>query len=205
MTLVSNHLSAEEIVDLIDGELALTRAAHPRSCQGCADRVAEIRRLAGMVNIAPVPEPSPLFWERFSARVASAIRTEPAPRVRGISGLWVRRLLPFAATASIVVALLVGLLPGHALNRARSGGTAAGGSPSIDAARLATLTEDASWGEVADFMENVGAGDAESTLLDPGPGSADEAAMSLSSQEREELVRLLRAELGRASDSSLNP
>jgi anti-sigma factor RsiW len=194
------HLSAEEFVDLVDGKLSASRLAHVPSCSACQGRLADLRRLAEVVRADSAPEPSPLFWERFSARVSDAIRSEPAPSPRWMSGFWVRRLLPFAATGVIVVGLVAGLLPTGSGHRPASGGAksashGAAGVPDVVAQQPVAADEDAPWGLVAELTGSVDSSQVENTSLDPEPGSADEASLQLSGLERQELVRLLRAEL----------
>ncbi len=202
------HLSAEELVDALDATLPALRSAHLASCEACRERAGDLRRLADVARNAKVPEPSPLFWDRFSARVSAAIRTEPAPSQRGLILDWTRRVAPFAATAVIVVALVAGLLPRGTSPHTPAVSTGSGSAPVLDAAgsgadALMGPTEDPSWTLVTELSASVSADQVENTAFDPKPGSADQAATQLSGQERRELVRLLRAELRGSATPSL--
>jgi hypothetical protein len=203
------HLSAEELVDLLDGALSKGRAGHVSSCEACHDRLSELRRLAGIVTQASVPEPSPLFWDRFSARVSESVRAEPSHSPRWLDGFWVRRLVPFAATAVVVVGLVAGLLPRGTVRPREPGGatSASGGSgaPARDVNASLAADDDGPWSLVAELSASVGADQVENTSLDPELGSADEAAKQLSGQERLELVRLLKVELKESSSLSPEP
>ncbi len=194
------HLTPGELVDLLDGHLSAARSSHAGSCETCRARAEDLRGMAEVTRHADVPEPSPLFWDRFSARVAETIRAEPAPSSWRRSLDWSRRAVPFAATAIIVVGLVAGLIPKWAPRRPAIGVVTSVSLPAVngavgEAVSLAGSGDDSSWRFVTELSGTMAADQVENTSLDPNPGSADEAAEQLSGLERRELVRLLKAEL----------
>ncbi len=108
--LAETHLNDTQLLDAADGSLDRTpdpaASAHLADCRACADRVSELRSMIESAASLEVPEPSPLFWEHFPARVSRAI--DAAPRQAG----WLnasRWLWGSAATAAVVMVLM--LLP----------------------------------------------------------------------------------------------
>ena len=73
------HLTPDEFVDAADGTLETGRLRHVEQCERCRQRLETLVEALQMGAAGPVPEPSPLFWEHFSARVRNAIAAEPAP------------------------------------------------------------------------------------------------------------------------------
>jgi len=107
------HLTPEELIDLSEGAGTEGGAAHLRACESCRGEVAALQAAMSSAASVDVPEPSPLFWDYFSARVQEAVAAEPAP-ARG----WARAaaLLPprlswalsgVAVAAAVVVAMYV--------------------------------------------------------------------------------------------------
>jgi hypothetical protein len=78
-----SHLSREELVDSLDGPLPAARQAHADACPRCAAERASLARVVQEMSLADVPEPSPLFWDRLSARVRESLAAEPAPATAG--------------------------------------------------------------------------------------------------------------------------
>lgn len=102
------HLSDEEAFDVVDGALAPDRLRHVESCALCSKRVEELRTTVALVQDVPVPEPSPLFWDHLSARVAEAVRERSGDHESAVPGAisW-RRFWRFAVPCSAAVASLV--------------------------------------------------------------------------------------------------
>src|SRR5262245_36949809 len=75
------HLSRVEFVDLIDASPALPaeRAQHVETCQQCREHAEMLRAMRSLAAADETPEPSPLFWDHFSARVTEQLRREPVP------------------------------------------------------------------------------------------------------------------------------
>jgi hypothetical protein len=149
------------------------------------------------------PEPSPLFWEHFSARVRSAIDDQPADATRLGWWRWPSWALGSLAAAAAVAALTVvgpsrtqppAPIPeaerevaamSEAGPRALSGEEPVGEDWSVVREMAAEL----------DYDDVTRLGDA------VRPGAADAGVAQLSVDERRELVRLLQEELRRAQQS----
>ncbi len=77
---MTSHLDPEELIAAIDGDLDPARQAHADACDTCRAAIADVQRSIETAQIAvDVPEPSPLFWDYFSARVRDATRGGRAP------------------------------------------------------------------------------------------------------------------------------
>jgi hypothetical protein len=184
------HLAPEELIDAIDGTLTAARRAHLDTCVRCRDEVASLHTLVEDARISEVPEPSPLFWDHFSARVHAAIAEDAAaPR----TSRWFEWpvLAPIATLAFIVVALVSVVPLGEELP-APEQRVALAASPSMDEP-IASV--DAEWMFLADLMSDLEVDAGPDTGIFARPGSADAAVLQLSSGEQQELMRLLREEL----------
>jgi len=94
---MTKHLSAPQFVDALDARVAPDVQAHLDACAACAEQLAGLR---GTVTRAAeqrdVPEPSPLFWDHFSARVREAVSAEPVP-----VPFWVQWWRPIVALSAM--------------------------------------------------------------------------------------------------------
>ena len=70
------HFTDVEFVDLVDGTLAPARARHLDACETCRASASAIRETLSRAANVEIPEPSPLFWDHFSARVQEGVRAE---------------------------------------------------------------------------------------------------------------------------------
>ena len=102
-----NHLHDAEFVDLVDGTLPVERQAHAATCDTCRITSEALRATLAATAHDPAPEPSPLFWQHFAARVNAAIDT-PAAAAGG--SWWSRPRLAVAGFGAIVVAVLALML-----------------------------------------------------------------------------------------------
>src|SRR5262245_19463877 len=75
-----SHLTERELVDVIDGALPPERQAHADACATCRGEIASLRAMLDEALTADVPEPSPLFWEHFSARVREGVQQATVER-----------------------------------------------------------------------------------------------------------------------------
>src|SRR5512142_275611 len=73
---MTTHLADVLLVELAEGG-----GSHPHlaECARCRAQVAELRGVIDTTSRVDVPEPSPLFWDHFAARVVAKIETEAAP------------------------------------------------------------------------------------------------------------------------------
>jgi anti-sigma factor RsiW len=189
-----NHLGPEEIVDAVDGALLGERSAHLAGCALCRHHMETLRAMLADVQASAVPEPSPLFWTHFTERVREAIDNDASPRMAWLP-VWAgwRVLAPTGALALLIVALMTAV-PHRTTPTSTDLATL-----DLDAdfdAQPAALGE-ASWQFVSDLVDELDLDDSPQGSFVVIPGTIDQAAHDLGPSEREELLRLLRAELGR--------
>ena len=187
-----SHLTPAEIVDALDGTLPAARQTHARECATCARDVVALGRLLAETRRVEMPEPSPLFWDRFSDRVRAAIAAEPVEQPRRAWFAW-PILAPIASLALVLIAL------GAAISRDRIAiAPAAGRTAAVATVEDAThdATIEAVWALASDLL-NVDANVPESEIA-IAPGSAERAVAYLSSDEQLELMRLIQEELGKS-------
>lgn len=186
-----NHLSSDELVDLVEGTIGAERLAHVQRCAACGVQAEQLRTVLRDAKALSVPEPSPLFWQHFSARVNAALAADEAPRPQWLPAWFGWRVLaPLAALALMVFALATSV-PRDMVPTQSADVTAAGAS--ID---LASVGEQ-EWAVLSEIVGPVdldAAQDAGIVRL----GDAERAALQLSAAEQRELVRLLEAEINKA-------
>lgn len=200
---MTRHLSPDELVDLADGTRAESSAAHLRDCERCRRQVADLRVALRAAASVDVPEPSPLFWDHFSARVGDAVRAEGALQPRRRADVLVMPRLGLPLWAGVVAALVIAAVIGVRLLAP---------APAPPSASLAVqpmlpstvtvpadgaLTDDPTLGLVADLAQEAemdweSAGEAGLTIH---PGATDKVVADLDAGERRELQRLLKEEL----------
>jgi len=197
------HLSDDVLVDLAEG--GRTGFDHLETCAVCRARVQAMRQTMGLLQADRVPEPSPLFWDHLSERVARAVREEAIP-----PGSWwtvARWNWSVAAAAAIIVAVVV-IIP---IQRKRGSVTGSDFSVAISSPRAghdnAGNADDVSWaladaGESWQIVEGAAADLDLKGTQDAGifvrAGSIDRELLMLSDQERRDLVRVIQAELDRS-------
>ncbi len=197
------HLSPEQLIDLAEGTRSESSAPHLGQCDACRRQLAETRAMIATAAEVAVPEPSPLFWDHFSARVHEAIAAAPAPRRFG----WLdararpRLALPLwagAAAAIVLVALLATRLGAPHVPVASPDVSALGDIAMFDPSGedgSATALDDLSLGLMADLASVEAWNDAAGGGLDTHASVADQAVHGLTDGERRELQRLLRDEM----------
>jgi hypothetical protein len=75
---MTKHLSPEEFVDALEGTASSVSATHLRECESCRAELADMRSVLDDARAVEASEPSPLFWDHFSARVKGATLQEPS-------------------------------------------------------------------------------------------------------------------------------
>ena len=200
---VMAHLTNIDLVDATEPEVPPRVAAHLAECDRCRRRVADLsatRLLAGDVD---EPEPSPLFWPLFAARVSAAVRDDagnhdrrwwavPAPRWKWAAAAGAAALLIVSAAVALQRAPGTPAAPVQvAADRPVNPG---GGAEPADA-EPGLAGGDGTWPLVADAGEDVDWDVASAAGLGPAPGSAEGAVEDLSEAERRELARLLERAL----------
>ena len=182
------HLTADELLDAMEGVLAAGRRPHLERCGDCRRQLAALSKTLSETQSVGVPEPSPLFWQHFSERVRTSIEAEPV-RAGGWGGGLRWQALALGGLTLIVMALVFAIpvrddrLP----------------ESSVSGTGLA-LSDD-SWALVADMVGDVDWDTAHAAGVVPRPGTVEQALLELTPQEQQELTRLLNAELRRAKKS----
>ncbi len=206
-----NHLSRDELLDAVEGGDG--RREHLESCAWCRQEVEALAGVLKDVAATDMPEPSPLFWEHFSARVSEAVRHEPsapglprrgAPWRAAANRLRHARLSPGwrLAVAAVGVLAIVAALAVR-LDRPDSPASVASREPAtspapsqwVSADETGTPADEESWLVFSALATE--ADPAGSSFSSPAPGVADGAVLEMTDEERGELVRLLTAELAR--------
>src|SRR4051812_25341843 len=95
------HLQPGEFVDLAEGTRTASSAPHLAGCEACRQQLAELKAMMSAASDVAVPEPSPLFWEHFSARVREAVEEDGVP-ARSF-WTWPRVAMPLAAAMAALV------------------------------------------------------------------------------------------------------
>ena len=188
---MSRHLSPGEFVDAAEGTLDAARAAHLSSCAGCAQELAAMRDALQQLSAAPdVPEPSPLYWDHFRARVGAAVRVpgQAVPWWRPRLG-W--RYAAAAAAVATAVALAVFMRP-FAPTAVEPDGLSADAGP---ADVWLPALDDSSFDVVLGLASDLDWDDVRQVAA-PRAGLADVLIQELTPSEREALVTLLKNEIG---------
>lgn len=202
-----SHLTGVEFVDLLDGHLAGSRREHAEWCEACRSRAAALRAAMEQMSRDEVPDPSPLFWDHFSARVAEAVRAEPVPSRAGSWLAWTGGPLIRWSMAAAALAVVAGL-SWNAL-APRDSGTrpaapiAAATTEAISASDgtngwLGDPETDEAWAVVRTAADGLEWEEAQAAGITVRPGAAEHVAMALTPEERTELARLIEDELRRS-------
>lgn len=187
------HLHESEFVDLVEGRLEMARARHVEDCAVCAATAATVREALARAGEDRIPEPSPLFWEHFSARVSQALDNEPLPAPSWTDWLRTPRIAVAAATL-----VMVATLAGYAGWTWRNATIETTAPPAIEGAPLALDSADAdadAWDVISAAAEALDDEDVRAVAISTRPGAADRAVLQLTDEERSELVRLLEDEM----------
>jgi len=192
-----SHLSPEELLDLAEAarpEAASGSASHLAACAACRDSLADLREALQLVEPmdADVPEPSPLFWEHFSARVRMAIEAAPQPS-------WTERWLSWKVVWLPAAACLV-LLTTAIMLRSPSAPQTLTEDAAVNSATdpVPSTIDEPSWTLMTDLAADLDWDAAIEAGLTPAPGGVDRAILDLSADERRELHRLVEQELSRS-------
>jgi len=202
-----SHLTDPELIDAIDDDaqhaLPGERRRHFDACEGCRARADDLRGVVAQAADAAVPEPSPLFWDHFTARVRQGIEgVEPG---RADRDGWLTTWLPqgsirWAAFATLVVALMVaGVWQVNAPGRQVSPTVLENTRRTLGAADVGERSDgeaDPAWAVVRTVADDVTWDDAVAGI-GAKPGAAESVARTLTPDERSELVKLLLAEAKR--------
>ena len=205
------HLSRAELVDFIEASplLAAGRPRHVSTCNECHAEAEALRSVRALATTDEVPEPSPLLWDHFSARVAEAVREEaPGRNPDAPDGMRWRRA-PFAtlaAAATMAVLVMMTVVwrttlhaPAPAMGPAMAGTASGKGTiasvPVAAAGDESDVDADEAWAVVRAAAQDLRWEEAHAAGLSAHPGAAEGLALELTADERSELARLLDKEL----------
>ena len=176
---MTQHLGPEEFVEALDGRLTADRRGHLDACEVCRADVEELRSIGLEAADVPAFEPSPLFWDHFNARVHGATKDLSVAPQRWWQLDW--RPVAALATAGAALALVLTLRPGSV-------------TPT-ETAPLPGIEDDGSWQIMLGMASEVSWETVREAVV-PSAGTADAAIEELNAAQREELVRLLKKEIG---------
>lgn len=198
------HLDHSELIDLIEMQLAPSRAEHLDECDACRAQAAMLRSALAGVRDDERHEPSPLFWDHFAARVSDAIRDQAPPIASDPAWFaWLRRpATAWATSASIAMLLMVTALWRATLHapipRPVTGTVAATAAPM---AAPDDVEADRAWAVVRTAADDLAWEDVAAAGIIAHPGSAEGVALELTADERAELARLLASEMKQSGAS----
>src|SRR6266508_1427758 len=141
---VMKHLSRAELVDFIEASprMPAGRTRHVSTCDECRAEADALRSMRALAATDEIPEPSPLFWDHFSARVADAVREETPGEDATAWMRWPRApLATWAAAATMAVLVMMTVVwrttlhaPAPSMGPAMAGAAAGNGTVPLAAA-----------------------------------------------------------------------
>lgn len=182
---MTRHLSGDERFSALEGALDAARAAHLEACAACRGEVTSLGAvLQDVRSDGAVPEPSPLFWDHFSARVRRAVASEPMlapPR-----DWWRTAWAPVAGLLVLATAALVVVL--------RTPGSAPSGAPEPARPVQMAAADDGAWKSVGQMAANLSPDEVRRMVASAPatPPVVDE----LTPDEQRAFVNLVAAEMG---------
>ena len=188
---MTKHLSPEEFVDALDGTQPAS-ATHLAECAECREELSRLQVTLGEARDLEAEEPSPLFWDHFSARVKQATAAESV----GTSWSWGRfAWKPAVALMAAAGALAIGVFMRPALEP--DAPLAGGVQPATELASavVPAFEDDGSWSLVTALASELDWNEL-SQAAAPSEGTADAMIEELTSEQRETLARLLQKEIG---------
>ncbi|MGH9141475.1 MAG: hypothetical protein ACRD2I_10065 [Vicinamibacterales bacterium] len=203
------HLNSGELVDIAEGTRPEASAPHLAGCEPCRTQLRDLRAMMSAASDAGVPEPSPLFWDHLSTRVAAEVAADMQQPSRlgdvvatliGVLGTRAFQASAVAAAGMLVIVLLSGRTsPRPAAPSAASSPVTAVAESGAAAEPLVDVTAagDASLMVVASFTDGQDLETVREAGLAPR-GTAEHALTHMSESELRELGRLLREELARS-------
>jgi hypothetical protein len=192
------HLTDSEFVEHVEGVLRPERVAHVQTCNACRRQVERLTAALADARAVDVPEPSPLFWDHFSAQVRAAVDEQQPSRASDVLNALRRPGLALAGAA--MLALLVIAAVWFRNPRPVSDSAATTPAPaSVPEPDLASLEADREWTFVATMADGIDWETVDAAGLSLRPGTVERMAEDLSREEQAELARLLREELGDGS------
>ena len=202
---MTTHFRDTEFVEFADGTLAPSRAGHLDTCARCRAQAEEVAAAIREVSKVEMPEPSPLFWDHFSARVREQVAHEVPEPAGWWSSVGVRALVPFVAALAVLIAFASTVLVPRVTRSAPPAGELASSHARPDASSataadidlLAPVDERNAevWAVLTAAASDMAVEDAHAAGMDTHPGAVDHEVTHLNQAELTELGRLLRTEL----------
>jgi hypothetical protein len=190
------HLTIDELVDVAEGTRTESSAPHLGACEHCRKQLWDLRAAISTAKDVDVPEPSPLFWDHLSSRVAEAVAAE------GVASraAWVAH--PRYALASLAVAAALLIAVSSTFRRSVPPAVGLPGISVADSSAAVDLVgdpvdDDPSLTVVASLIDDQDIETVREAGLAPRE-SAEHAVAQLSDEELRELGRLLRKEITRS-------
>lgn len=189
------HLKPDDLVDAAEGNPTPAAREHLRDCMRCREQAAEAAAVLRRVSPDKIPEPSPLFWSHFSQHVRERIdaSSQRQPFAFGLS----RWVWAPAGALAIVAAIAVGVSIRQPQRSPDRPVASVAGTPVNADLNASDPGSDTDWAIVAESAEGFEWGESGAGEFAVKPGAAERAAMQLSDDQRRELARLLREEIGR--------
>jgi len=198
---MTRHLRDTEFADFAEGTLAAPRAAHLEMCAECQAHAKQVAVALRDVSAIEMPEPSPLFWDHFSARVREQVAHERHERAAWWATVGVRALIPLVAALAVIIVVLVALLPrvthapGATDALVASHTVGASVTPDMDVPADVDTQDAEVWQVLAAAASDMGVDDAHAAGMGVRPGAVDHAVTHMNQAELNELGRLLQTEL----------
>ena len=202
------HLTHDELLDAAESPHVPPRCArHLDECATCRNEVESLRAVLARAADDGVPEPSPLFWDHFSARVSQAVRDQASsPETPS----WIARLrhplTPWATAGAALLLIILAVVWRATLHAPSPIGPQP--TPSVVASTAKVCADlpaaaadnpdsDARWAVVRVAAEDLAWEDVRDAGITATPGAAEGVALELTADERSELARLLDREMKR--------
>lgn len=186
------HLTPEEFVDALEAPASGAEGhAHLRECESCREELAALRTTIDDARAVEPVEPSPLFWDHFSARVKEATAEVPSRNGFWASFGW----KPAAALLVGAAALVIGLTMRPANQPEPTGSELATALPSSATVATPSIEEDSSWTLVMALAAELEWKDVVEAAA-PAQGTADAMIDDLTDEQRIALVKMLEKGIG---------
>ncbi len=187
------HLSLDERLALVEAA-SLPDHSHLRACPRCRVEVEEARASLGDARLGEMPEPSPLFWDHLSARVAEQIAAEPETPRRG--RWFLRALVPsVVGVAALTLAVWIGRGPSEHATPPTPAGEGTVATVAADTTFL-NAGDDESWSILGDMAGEFDVDTLSDSLGTSGTAGVAYGVYELNAEERASLASLLQAEIG---------
>jgi hypothetical protein len=200
------HFSPSEFIDFTDGVLEPSRAAHADGCAACRAQAALVQDVMRTTSSAEIPEPSPLFWDHFSARVRDGVAAEPRTAGWALAGM--RGWASMAAAVAIVLAFVSAAWVMRDARNAPSPSPVAQDRPAAAPGISGDVDIDTPlaegnaevWAVLTAAASDMALDEARAAGMKPHPAAVDRAVQGMTTAELNELGRLLQSELKRSSN-----